>query len=82
MIPMIRTVANQTGVSVIDLRSPFLARAELFPDTVHPNTEGAKLRAAEIYRALTGQSPKESIKAAATRRIICELIRFIELTRR
>lgn len=57
MIPMIRTVAEEAGAGVIDLRTPFLGKAELFPDTVHPNDEGARLLAAEVYRTLMGQAP-------------------------
>jgi len=57
MIPMIRAVADETGVNVIDLRTPFLGKGDLFPDTVHPNDAGAKLMAAEIYHALTGNLP-------------------------
>jgi lysophospholipase L1-like esterase len=59
MIPMIRTVADETDASVIDLRSALAGKVELFPDTVHPNDEGAKLMAAEIFHALTGKSPPE-----------------------
>ena len=59
MIPMIRTVADETGVTVIDLHSALAGRADLFPDTVHPNDEGAKLMAAEIYRNLMSKSPPE-----------------------
>ena len=59
MIPLIRTVADETGATVIDLHSALAGKAELFPDTVHPNDEGAKLMAAEIYRTLTGKSPPE-----------------------
>ena len=57
MIPMIRAVADETGATVIDLHSALAGKADLFPDTVHPNNEGAKLMAAEIFRALTGKSP-------------------------
>jgi lysophospholipase L1-like esterase len=59
MIPMIRAVAAETDAGVIDLRSALAGKADLFPDTVHPNTEGAKLMAAEIFRALTGKSPPD-----------------------
>jgi lysophospholipase L1-like esterase len=59
MIPMIDAVAGGSGVGIIDLRSPFTNRADLFPDTVHPNDEGAKLMAAEIFRVLTHESPPE-----------------------
>jgi hypothetical protein len=58
-IPMIRAVADETGARVIDLHSALAGKADLFPDTVHPNDEGAKLMAAEIFRALTGKSPPE-----------------------
>ena len=59
MIPLIRTVADETGVTVIDLHSALAGKADLFPDTVHPNDEGTKLMAAEIYRVLTGNPPPE-----------------------
>jgi lysophospholipase L1-like esterase len=58
MIPMIRTVAEETGAGVIDLYAPFTGRADLFlPDTVHPNDKGASRLAAEIYHALTRNLP-------------------------
>ncbi|HEX5397762.1 MAG TPA: GDSL-type esterase/lipase family protein [Verrucomicrobiae bacterium] len=59
MIPMIRTVAKNDGVNLIDLRAPFLGKTDLFSDTVHPNAQGARLMAAEIFHALTGKSPPE-----------------------
>jgi lysophospholipase L1-like esterase len=59
MIPMIRTVADETGVSVIDLHSALAGKADLFPDTVHPNDAGARLMAAEVFRVLTGKAPPE-----------------------
>jgi hypothetical protein len=67
---MIRDVADETGASVIDLHSSLAGKSELFPDTVHPNDEGAKLMAAEIFRAPTGKSPpKDKVVpgASATR---------------
>lgn len=60
MIPMIRTVAKDTGASIIDLYKGMSGKPELFPDTVHPNDEGAKEMAAEVYRALKGQAPPET----------------------
>ncbi len=59
LIPMIRTVAKVTGAKVIDLYGALAGRAELFPDTVHPNDAGAKLIAAAVYRALSGHAPPE-----------------------
>jgi lysophospholipase L1-like esterase len=60
MTPLIRTVADETGATVIDLHSALVGRADLFPDSVHPNDEGTKLMAAEIFRALTGALPPEA----------------------
>lgn len=47
VIPAIQEAAKITGVSVIDLHTPLLGNKPWFPDTVHPNEEGAK-RIAEI----------------------------------
>jgi lysophospholipase L1-like esterase len=67
MIPMIRIVADETGATVIDLHSALAGRAELFPDTVHPNDAGAKLMAAEIFHALTGNpSPEDKVESDAS----------------
>ena len=47
VIPAIQEAAKITGVSVIDLHTPLLGNKPWFPDTVHPNEEGAK-RIAEL----------------------------------
>lgn len=47
VIPAIQEAAKNTGVSVIDLHTPLLGNKPWFPDTVHPNEEGAK-RIAEL----------------------------------
>jgi len=57
MIPMIRRVARESDVSVIDLYTALSGRKELFPDTVHPDAAGAGLMAMTVYRALTGLAP-------------------------
>ncbi len=55
VLPKIDSIAQQTGAAQINLYDPFLDKAELFPDAIHPNAEGAgemaKLVAAEV-RAL------------------------------
>lgn len=53
IIPLIRQVAAETGAKIIDLNAALADRKELFPDTVHPNKEGAKLIAVTVYHALT-----------------------------
>jgi len=64
IIPMVRTIAKDTGASIIDLYTAMSGKAELFPDTVHPNDEGAKEMAAAVYHALEGHAPTET--AAST----------------
>ena len=63
MIPMIRRIARQSHVGLIDLYRALSGRKELFPDTVHPNAAGAKLMAAAIYRAIRAEDT--SVKPAS-----------------
>lgn len=56
IIPLIRQVARDTSVSIIDLNTPLAGRSNLFPDTVHPNRAGDMIVAATIYQALTGKT--------------------------
>ncbi len=60
VIPLIHTVARDSNAKVINLYAPFAHKKQFFPDTVHPNDAGAKLMAADIYHALTGQTPPAS----------------------
>jgi|GEM_PF-479414 len=53
--PMVRQVAKDTGATVIDLYTALSGKSQLFPDTVHPNNEGAALIAATVYHSLTGK---------------------------
>jgi lysophospholipase L1-like esterase len=55
IIPMIDEIARQTGAKIIDLYRPLSGRPELFPDTVHPNAEGARLMAAAVFAAITAK---------------------------
>jgi acyl-CoA thioesterase I len=55
IIPLVRQVAAESRAKLIDLNGALAGRKELFPDTVHPNEEGAKLIAAAVYSALTGK---------------------------
>jgi len=57
VIPIVDRVARQKQVGVIDLYKALAGRNDLFPDTVHPNAEGAGLMAKEIARVLTPTSP-------------------------
>jgi len=53
--PMINQLAGELGLPVIDLYQALQNRGDLFPDQIHPNTEGAEIMARKVYLALTGK---------------------------
>jgi lysophospholipase L1-like esterase len=53
VIPSVREAAQSANARIIDLNTPFAGKASLFPDTVHPDSAGAKLMAAIVYQTLT-----------------------------
>ena len=55
VVPIVKQVAAQQRVNMIDLYTALSNRPELFPDKIHPNAEGAKLMAKEVYKALRGK---------------------------
>lgn len=52
---IIRRVAKEHGAQVIDLNTLTDGKAELFADGLHPNAEGNRLIAEEIYRVISGK---------------------------
>jgi lysophospholipase L1-like esterase len=52
IVPMVRSIAVQTGSPLIDLNTPFLNHPELFSDGVHPTDQGSDSLAHYVYRAL------------------------------
>jgi len=52
LIPMIKKVAIQNNVSVIDMHTLLSNKKELFPDTLHPNVEGARIMAEHVYQTI------------------------------
>jgi sialate O-acetylesterase len=50
---MINKIASQTNVKIIDLYTPLSNKQHLFPDSVHPNAQGAELIAKEIFNKIT-----------------------------
>ena len=54
-IPMLRKLAEDEKVNVIDNYTPLKDKDDFLPDNVHPNTEGATLLAKSVYEALTGK---------------------------
>jgi acyl-CoA thioesterase-1 len=55
IMPLIDEIADKMGVPIIDLYSTLSDKAEMFPDQIHPNAEGAGLMAEAICHALTGR---------------------------
>lgn len=54
IIPLIDEIAHQKHVEVIDLYTPLLGSAALFPDGIHPNTAGAGRMAQVVAPILLG----------------------------
>lgn len=52
VIPGIEQAANETHLPVINVYSALANYSDYFPDGVHPNSEGSKLIANEIYKAI------------------------------
>jgi sialate O-acetylesterase len=55
-------VAKQQNVPLIDLYTALSNHPEHFPDTIHPNANGARLMAEEVHKALI-----HSLNEATTR---------------
>ncbi|HVJ07235.1 MAG TPA: GDSL-type esterase/lipase family protein [Acidisarcina sp.] len=51
---IIPVIAKANHTELIDLHTPLFARPDLFPDAIHPNTEGASILALTVYQAITG----------------------------
>lgn len=50
--PLVRAVAIETGSTPVDLYSALSGHPECFPDTVHPDANGAALIAAAVHRQI------------------------------
>jgi lysophospholipase L1-like esterase len=62
VIPAVNRIARKTKAKTIDLYTPFIGKAALTYDGVHPNDEGAALLANEVYKALQQSSKAVSVK--------------------
>lgn len=70
IIPRIGEVALQTFLPIIDLYQALSNRKEMFSDSLHPNSNGAKLIAEKIFSAITGakvQSSSECLSVMESR---------------
>ena len=52
IIPIIKQVAREKGLTIIDLYTALSGRPDLFPDNIHPNAAGAAIIAKTIQGAL------------------------------
>ncbi len=55
-IPVIKKVAKEMKLGVVDVHGATNGKTGLFPDNVHPNAEGATVLAATVFKALTGKA--------------------------
>lgn len=53
--PMIEELAKEFDIHCIDLYTPFIEKANYFPDEIHPDAEGAGIIATIIFEKLTGK---------------------------
>jgi acyl-CoA thioesterase-1 len=65
ILPVIRRVAEEKKVPLIDLYAALSGKPELFPDKIHPNTEGAVLIAKTVHTALTAKAELQPAPAHA-----------------
>lgn len=52
VLPAMKKIAKEAEVPIIDTYQPFLGKADLTYDAIHPNDEGAGFLATEVYKAL------------------------------
>ena len=53
IIPMIKKLAKNNDLSVIDLHTAMDGMPELFPDRIHPNEKGAQVMAKAVYQSIS-----------------------------
>ncbi len=51
----LRVIADRRGLSLVDLHTPLSHRLEWFPDTIHPNAEGAAAIANAVASAVVSK---------------------------
>ena len=55
IVPVIQQVAAHRKIQLIDLHTTLTGHADLLPDRVHPNREGAGIIAHTVYEAITNK---------------------------
>lgn len=64
IVPILKEVAKTTRCNVIDLYTALEPHKKLFPDTVHPNAEGATVIAQTVFQSLVGKKVSAKVPAA------------------
>lgn len=57
VLPLVKRAATELGANLIDLHAALDGKAELFPDTIHPNAKGAGLIARAVYKSIADCDP-------------------------
>jgi len=52
ILPLVKQVAEEEKVGLIDLFGPLSNHPEFFPDKIHPNAAGAKVIAEQVFAAI------------------------------
>jgi acyl-CoA thioesterase-1 len=66
-MPLIRQIAAEEKVEVIDNYAPLKDHADLLPDNVHPTTDGATLLAKSVFAAVTGKAFEGEVPPATVK---------------
>lgn len=57
---VIRRVAGELELRIVDFKTPLTDAVRLFPDGLHPNTAGNEVMARQLFRTVTGaESPRD-----------------------
>ncbi len=68
IIPLVKQMAEQNRIGLIDTHTIFAGQAALFPDRIHPDANGATVLAQAVYRALRGSDYAEDASRAKSYR--------------
>lgn len=52
IIPLVDAVAKEMNLKTIDCYTPLVGKQQFFPDTIHPNADGARVIAQTVHKAL------------------------------
>lgn len=77
---VIESIAQYTGVELIDLETPLHSRPDLFPDDLHPTVQGAGILAKTVYSALAGDFGELQMPILYSNNMILQRNRYLNIT--